>query len=173
VVWNYFEAEPNEIVENIPCILGAAYACSCEYWKYLKGLSGLMYFGSDEAYISIKVWLDGGKCKLLKDIIVGHIYRNVFPYKVESVHTLYNSLLIAELLLSDQMRDIVFYQASIKMSNIFISTKSIMKEREHEIAELKQYYRSIFSVDFNFIYQWNADILRKHDNVTLQKTAVF
>jgi len=169
--WNYFEAEPNEIVEDIPCILGAAYACSREYWQYLKGLSGLMYFGSDEAYISLKVWLDGGKCKLLKDVVVGHIYRSAFPYKVESVHTFYNKLLIAELLLPDQLRDITFKQTSVRTGNIFVSANSIIKEREHEISALKQYYRSILTVDFNSIYQWNANIHQKHDNVTLQRIA--
>ncbi|MDR0573594.1 MAG: glycosyltransferase [Tannerella sp.] len=38
----------------IACVLGAGYACSKDYWIYLKGLSGLMYYGNDEAYISMK-----------------------------------------------------------------------------------------------------------------------
>jgi hypothetical protein len=29
-------------VEDIPCVLGAAYACSRQYWQYLKGLSGII-----------------------------------------------------------------------------------------------------------------------------------
>ncbi|MCL2651256.1 MAG: glycosyltransferase [Candidatus Azobacteroides sp.] len=171
VAWNDFEAEPNTIIEDIPCILGAAYACSREYWQYLKGLSGLMYYGSDEAYISLKVWLNGGKCRLLKDVVVGHIYRTQYPYKVENIYILYNKLLIAELLLPNNLKKALNEQCKTRMDDVFVAASHIIMEREREISELKQYYRSILSIDFDSIYQWNANILQKHNNIALQRIA--
>ncbi len=49
--WTNFEY-PNQITRNIvpiACVLGAGYACSKRYWLYLKGLNGLIYYGSDES----------------------------------------------------------------------------------------------------------------------------
>jgi len=171
--WNFFELDSNAIVEDIPCILGAAYACNVKYWQYLKGLSGLLYYGCDEAYISLKVWLNGGKCKLLKDVVVGHIYRREFPYIVENTYVQYNNLLIAELILPDQLKELIFSQISLRMGNIFTSINRILKEKEQEIYELKQYYRSILTVDFNSIYQWNVNIHQKHDDIVLRRIASY
>jgi glycosyltransferase involved in cell wall biosynthesis len=91
----------------IPCVLGAGYACGKEYWLYLNGLEGLMQYGNDEAYISIKVWMSGGSCKLLKDLVIGHIYRDQSPYTMDSVYRLYNRLFLSELFLSPKTRKII------------------------------------------------------------------
>lgn len=50
---------------------------------YLKGLAGLLYYSGDETYISMEVWLEGGKCRLMNDVVVGYIYQKIFPYPVE------------------------------------------------------------------------------------------
>lgn len=107
--WIFTEdPNPNAQTTLIPCVLGAAYACTKSFWLHLKGLSGLQYYGSDEPYISMKFWLSGGNCKLLKDVIVGHFYRNEFPYKVQTVARWYNRLLISELLLPNLKKSQVF-----------------------------------------------------------------
>jgi len=38
----------------------------------LKRLSG---YGGDEQLLSTKVWLEGGRYVLLKDVVIGHWYR--------------------------------------------------------------------------------------------------
>ena len=73
IQWDYKEKDKNEQIEEIAAVLGAGYAASKRYWEYLRGLEGLRYYGSDEAFISLKVWLEGGKCLLLKDVEIGHI----------------------------------------------------------------------------------------------------
>ena len=92
VPWIDKDFYPEESVCEIPCVLGASYACCKTYWQYLKGLTGLKSYGLDEQLISIKVWLEGGKCKLLKNIAFGHIFRTIenVPYPVEAIDYIYN-----------------------------------------------------------------------------------
>lgn len=139
----------------IPCVLGAAYACTKKYWLYLKGLEGLMYYGNDESYISIKVWLEGGRCKLLKDIIVGHIYRDFPPYKIENAPRLYNRLLIAELLLPEYQRSRIFSLSKYFYTNIFKKSIIIFYQRRFEIYLLKEYYKKIFKYEFSYYEKLN------------------
>ena len=68
------------MTENqIACILGACYAASKRYWNSIRGLEGLMHYGSEETYLSLKAWMEGGGCYLLPHITFGHIYRPAPP----------------------------------------------------------------------------------------------
>lgn len=88
----------NYEIEEIPAILGAGYATSKVYWNKLGGLYGLKQYGFDEQMLSLKTWLDGGECVLLKKSVLGHIYRNKSPYSIVDSTMLYNSLIISETL---------------------------------------------------------------------------
>lgn len=96
--WIDEELEPGHTTEAIPAVLGAGYATTPRYWNHIGGLKGLIEYGCDEQLISLKTWLDGGKCLLLKQVVLGHIYRNVMPYKVDSSTPLFNNLLVTETL---------------------------------------------------------------------------
>lgn len=126
---------------EIPCIFGAAYACSKETWAYIGGLEGLIQYGNDEAYISIKTWLFGGKCKLLKNTIVGHIYRSEFPYNVDVASRIFNRLWIADLLLEKDNRSRVFAY-SRNLSNYQQALREFFCRREC-FYKLYNYYKSI------------------------------
>lgn len=154
-IWNSKEQKTGENVEEIPCVLGATYACSKKYWKYIKGLEGLRYYGCDEAFMSLKVWLTGGKCKLIKDITVGHIYRTRAPYRIDDNDTVYNKLLIAELLFPDTIKKNIFTRFKQSSLEKFVYASSLLKENKDRIKELQTYFRSICKIDFNSIYQWN------------------
>lgn len=138
---------------SIPCVLGAAYACSKKYWLYLKGLEGLMLFGHDEPYISMKVWLEGGMCKLVKDISIGHIYRSNPPYGYDNQTRLYNRLLIAELLLSDYHRSRIYSQ----ISNLYCSKDALLMiyNNRRMIVALKAYYKALFTKEYSFFENMN------------------
>jgi glycosyltransferase involved in cell wall biosynthesis len=156
-VWTRLEYPGNSNSDTAPiaCILGAGYACSKRYWQYLKGLEGLICYGSDETYFSLKVWLEGGKCLLLKNVIIGHIYRTQFPYPVEFLHTLYNRLFIAELLLPLTLKKRVFAQTKMSHSVIYNQIVLLLKKNEEQIAALKSYYKEILKNDFNQILHLN------------------
>lgn len=101
--WNL---SPTDAVRSgrIPCVLGAAYASSRAYWMELRGFEGLLGFGCEEPYVSLKAWLEGGGCCLLPDIVVGHIYKESSPYSRRFAKYLYSHLLVAETLLPMPLR---------------------------------------------------------------------
>jgi hypothetical protein len=47
--------------------------------------------------MSIKTWLSGGECLLIKDFYVGHLYRNKPNYYVTNDHVLANKIFLANL----------------------------------------------------------------------------
>jgi glycosyltransferase involved in cell wall biosynthesis len=142
----------------IPCVLGAGYACSKEYWLYLKGLNGLIYYGNDEPYISMKVWMEGGRCKLLKDVVIGHIYRKKAPYIMNINHRLYNRLFIAELLLPQKLKRRIFSQTKSLYNDSFQEVLFLLYKKYDQIVSLKEYYKNIFIRDFSFYKNLNKKI---------------
>ncbi|MCM1312420.1 MAG: glycosyltransferase [Roseburia sp.] len=98
----------------IPCILGAGYATSKSYWLYLCGLEGLLSYGSDEVLISMKVWLAGGQCKLMPNVVIGHIYRCSSPYEHYTERRIYNRIFISQLLCSVTIQKKLFAIEKIK-----------------------------------------------------------
>lgn len=153
--WKAKEGEPGKTTEYIPCVLGAAYACSKNYWKYLHGLEGLRYYGCDEQYISLKVWLEGGKCKLLKDVVVGHLYRNEPPYNVVRADVIYNRLLISELLFPYELRRKLFISLKTYFNYCFGDVFSLIQANREFIQKNRQYYQEIFTRDIDYILQLN------------------
>jgi glycosyltransferase involved in cell wall biosynthesis len=150
-----YPGNSNPDIAPIACILGAGYACSVQYWQYLKGLQGLQYYGSDETYLSVKVWLEGGKCLLLKKVVLGHIYRAQFPYTTEYVHVLYNRLFIAELLLPFILKKKVFAITKMSCPATYNEVVLLLKKNEEQIASLKSYYKEILKNDFDQIVHLN------------------
>lgn len=155
VNWIYDEKENGQPTESIPCVLGAGYACRKSYWEYLKGLQGLRYYGCDEAYISMKVWLEGGQCKLMKNIVIGHIYRETAPYPVDEEYIIYNKLFIAELLFPTSLKIRLINRIKDENPEAFRRVYQLLNQNKTEITELTGYYRKIFTRDFNFIEQMN------------------
>lgn len=155
--WKGFESLTGEDIEDIPCVLGAGYACAKWYWQYLKGLEGLRYYGCDEAYISLKVWLEGGRCKLLKKVIAGHIYRSRFPYRVSNADIFYNQMLIAETLFPDDAKDAVFNRLKKESGALFEEAGKMFAENREVIALLKRDYRRMITRDFSVVLKMNKE----------------
>lgn len=149
------EAEPDREIEDIPCVFGAAYATSKRYWTYLRGLEGLICYGFDETYISMKVWMEGGHCQLIKNILAGHIYRKRSPYRVSHDELMYNRLWIAALLLPDEWKEKVFSICRQQSEPLYEKMIKLMDENACLLNELKDYYKKIFTVDFRRILRLN------------------
>lgn len=67
---------------HVACVLGACYGCSKSWWEEIDGFNGLIEYGLEESFMSIKTWLMGGECIVVKDWGVGHLYRDVRPSNV-------------------------------------------------------------------------------------------
>jgi len=92
-----WEASKPEESYDIPCVLGAIYAVKKEWYNHLDGFWGHRQWGTLEPYLSLKSWLFGGSCRIVKTIKTGHIFsRNI--HNVSLVSVAYNKLLVATLL---------------------------------------------------------------------------
>lgn len=162
--WNYLHQEtPNVYPLPVPAVLGATYASSKVYWNKIKGFDGLVGYGSEEEYISLKAWLDGGGCYLLYDIEVGHIYRCLERYTTMSCQFSYNRMLIAETLLPYKMRCKVHASIMQQGMQYYFNVKAMMKGASNYVKSLRAYYQQTFLgedilqvIKFNNATQYNV-----------------
>ena len=159
--WNYTDAHPYADLLEIPCVLGATYAMSKSYWELVRGVEGLVTYGTDEELLSIKVWCEGGKCLLVKDWMVGHIYRNRFPYVVYDKEIVYNKLYTIELLLPYAEKAALFYQMKLMYGPTFNQAYALLKENYKQVREMKQHLQKISTRPIEEFLRFNASTLEK------------
>lgn len=150
----------NKLKENeIPVVLGATYCSSKQYWDKIRGFQGLCQYGAEEEYISVKAWLEGGGCKFMPDIIIGHIYRKTSPYKTHSLQMLYNRFVMTSTLFP---RPEHMYASVVAKKINFTAYKSVsffLNQDNDYLQELKAYYNRFFNGhDFCFIKQINKPL---------------
>jgi hypothetical protein len=118
----------------------------------------LRYYGADEAYLSLKVWLEGGRCLLIGDVVAGHLFRTSAqrPYEAWNIDMIYNKMLIAETLLPGEY--VRYLHASLKAlaPDLYYIARALMNARKTEIEALKAYYRTIFTRDLASFAAFNA-----------------
>lgn len=149
----------DERIIDIPCVMGASYACNKTYWLYLDGLNGLKSYGLDEQLISIKVWLDGGRCRLLKDIKFGHIFRVAMPvpYEIRPTDFFKNILYITELFLGFEMKLKILNKCRTERGSQFISEiiNELVENEEYFILDRKHHYNTIFPYTIERVIEIN------------------
>lgn len=135
----------------IPCVLGAGYASSKQYWDKIAGMRGLTHYGCEEVFISTKAWLEGGGCYLLSKLAVGHIYRKKFPYKVHSSQNVYNYLLIADTLFPTSDQSFVHAVAWKLNPETYFRALERIRANQDEILRLKHYFKSFNASNYESI----------------------
>lgn len=162
--WSTYDPAPEQNVIDIPCILGAGYATSKEYWKYLGGLKGLYSYGMDEQLISLKAWMEGGRCKLLKHVKVGHLYRTSFPYVTADVDLMYNILFVAELLLPIKEKHFIFKFWETYNEILYKEAFHRLKDNKAELNEMRVYNKNIFKFPVENVLSYNEFVKNKTVN---------
>ena len=147
---------------GIPCILGAAYATSKAYWQSIRGLEGLMHYGSEETYLSLKAWMEGGGCRLLPDVVFGHIYRAAPPYRIVTAQMHYNTFVISSTLFPTSLRCWANSVAYSTNPAIYPDIMFWLYMNKQRISDLKKYYKRNFHNDFGDIMAMNniTDVAR-------------
>ena len=130
----------DNIVSAIPCVLGACYASSKRYWQWLRGFDGLRGYGCEEAYVSLKSWMSGGGCYLMKNLTIGHLFFFFFPYTVGSNENFLNKMFVADMLLPEEYKIRIF--SSVKRL-AYMTYRSYLQRREDN-EELRLYLSKIF-----------------------------
>lgn len=123
----YLEAkwisEKYNYLYEIPCLMGAGYASSVEWFNNIRGFEGTYGWGADEQWLSLKTWLLGGKVLQTKDVEVGHIFRSHPPYEIEPWTELYNKMVLMKILLPESFYNFVIKNMSISNVNKRVLTQ--------------------------------------------------
>lgn len=138
----------------IQCVMGAAYAVSRDYYLQLHGLWGLQGWGCDEQLLSVKVWLSGGRCVLLKEVEIGHNYRNSFPYHLNNHTVLRNRLFLTKLFIPHRLNELIHYERS-RGVNIDKVTEKLYEQGKY-IERERMYLGSVFTNNWEIIERMNA-----------------
>lgn len=159
--WAYNDKldDKDEIYHLSPNILGACYGFSNEWYKFIGGTYGLSQYGLSEACLAVKTWLMGGSCYRIQDFIVGHVYRNNFPYKINQFSYELNRRFLIELFSDNDEQKQMFIDCQIKnidknqIDNFSKNWNELYKKSEHYI----KYYKSRFSLSLlQFIKDINS-----------------
>lgn len=157
--WNKTDFSYEQSVADIPCVMGASYASNKEYWTRIHGLNGLRSYGYDEQLISMKTILEGGSCKIIKNIVFGHIFRILkeVPYKIDTVDYIFNQLYIIELFYPREYKIDFFrwIKNQCEESKFTQAVEEIVKIQT-DIYNEKAYYKSLFTRNFKYLVDFNA-----------------
>lgn len=143
--WIYVENNPEASMEPIPVVLGACYAASKCYWQHIGGLQGLRSYGCDEVYMSLKVWMEGGQCLLLKDIVIGHIYRKGGPYTFSQEEMVFNYLLISHLLFPQSLCSMANAIALHHNRQHYATAIRLLDECKNQLDSLRERYCQVLT----------------------------
>ena len=164
--WNLYNFSPNQNDPFvIPCILGANYICSKEYWNYLNGYKGLQLYGREETFISLKSWMSGGRVKCIPSICTGHKTRqnNIQPYDCYCYEIMHNELVIAYICVPEQFQRLCECWKSLYKGFAYDWQKATTEFYAHidEIDDLKKEFESIKKYSQNQIDLLNATFQKR------------
>lgn len=150
-VWN--KGTPFADAE-IACVMGAAYFMPRDWFLKLDALRHLRSWGSDEVALSVKSWLCGGECRLMRDVIIGHIYQaqGKQSFNVPYGHTLFNKMFLMHTLLPDALRDDLLSKMCLTFGGgEFFTAKKMIEEFWPLIEVERARNQAMFVRDFNWL----------------------
>lgn len=164
VKWNRIDLYPKKNMVEIPCILGASYATNKDFWYRIGGLDDLKYYGFDEQLLSIKTWICGGKCLLIKNIIWIHLFRKKkdVPYPMSQLDFIYNKYYIIHLLFPRNLIRDYMNELFVKDRNVYNIIRNRIKNNLYYIKKTRENYLKMFKEDFEYIIEMN-DIYKKNN----------
>jgi glycosyltransferase involved in cell wall biosynthesis len=141
----------------IPCILGATYCFHKDYFNKLWGLVGLKQYGADEQFLSMKTWLEGGTCKLINTVKIGHWFRDKHPYNVAWTNMIYNKLFIVQTCIRDKDP---YLKKLLNPSTSVYTCQKLFDDNLSYMEGFRNYFLdTLFTRDFSFIEEMNKHYL--------------
>ena len=117
--------------EEVPCVIGGAYAFNRNWYNNINGMEGMIGWGVGETFLSMKSYLAGGNCKLIKNIKIGHNFKKG-NYTINKKDIYYNKLFLCNTIFP------------IELSSILLNLLPQNKEKKDAINLFKQNSKEIF-----------------------------
>lgn len=160
--WNLYNFGGEEAFD-IPCILGANYACSKRWWDYIGGYKGLQLYGREETFISKKSLMCGGKVKCLPTIHTGHKTRegNRQPYTCCTYEIMHNEMVIAYLLMSEKFELLNKCWDSLYNPLCMRDARNLFNEHIDELNAIRQELEEKIKITHEEVDSFNAEFQEK------------
>lgn len=143
---------------EIPCILGAAYGVSKNWYEYIDGWNFHEKWGTLEPFISIKSWMFGGSCRCAPRIETGHIFKAKHPHGTSYTTLLYNKIMLATLMIPDPGRFVSY----LRNKPIVFKVRRLMDKKRKEIEDKKTEYQRKTVLTFkDYCSKWNISLNEK------------
>lgn len=142
------EADEPENGGELPAVMGACYFVAKAWFLKLGATRFLRSWGCDEQMLSLKSWLAGGECRMLKDVRIGHKF--LIPgehqgFKPPLGHVIWNKLFAVHTL------------CDFELATRFTEKLYFTHDRDVEAAQVR------FKQDYHVVGQeiaYNADLLK-------------
>jgi glycosyltransferase involved in cell wall biosynthesis len=142
-----------EIREEIPCIIGGAYFFNKDWYQHLNGMEGMIGWGVGETFLSLKSYLAGGDCKLVKNIKIGHSFKKG-NYTINKRDLYYNKIFISQTILPLDIS--AFLLTLLPNNKEKEDALNLFKEKSIEILKNRISYEYIFKINFaDYIKKFN------------------
>lgn len=143
---------------EIPCVMGACYFITRDWFLYLNPLAHLRSWGEDETMLSLKCWLAGGDVRFFGDVQIGHKFltngeRQRFSVPVG--YTVYNKLFAIRTLLAPPLAKRLeeLYKPTVPPRDR-ISAEMILRDNAASIAlEYSRNHQVLFKHSFEWFVE--------------------
>lgn len=111
--WN-IQALRHTAYPSVPLPLGATYAFDAGYFQDIGGYVGLKQYGGEEAFAGMKSWMMGRGCRVIRDVTIGHIYKDPSTrgWQMSGRCYLYNRLMMVGVLFGEAELPVHFERLS-------------------------------------------------------------
>jgi len=93
LAFNWFE-DNNDLV---PCMSGGLFGITRQWWHESGEYDyGMRMWGAENIEQSIRIWLCGGEIYVVRDSFISHVFRQKFPYRVNSTEIYMNKVRTVE-----------------------------------------------------------------------------
>lgn len=142
--------KPGEDDYELACVMGACYFVPTEWFFHIGGLRLLRQWGVDEPYLSVKTWLAGGECRMLKGVKIGHKFREQVEKKfnVDVWCVQYNKMVAMMTIMPPKLSGWLSRHLPAD-----VSTKraaEVVKQDSHAITAEYHYLKAIAEHDFDW-----------------------
>lgn len=139
--------------EEIPCVLGASYFMHRDFFFQIGGSNLLRGWGSWESHFSLKAYLAGGECRIMRDVRIGHCFRSATTFTTKKADLLFNKLAVAMTLFPEPASKFIVdrlteYHASNPLDlNI---AKNMMRAEQRHIESTRAFNEAVFVRDLEW-----------------------
>jgi glycosyltransferase involved in cell wall biosynthesis len=145
----WMPSKPGDNYE-VPCFMGASYFISKELYGKVLGLGALRQWGSDEPYLSSKIWLAGGSIRMAKDVKIGHKFRKAAPYKSKTWCLHYNKLRAVKEVFGDPLYRLILSKMERSNTNVRTANIQLIKDAA-DVERHRAHYSTVFKHDYHWL----------------------